>query len=370
MTDLYCPIIHGGLQINLKKDKSVYINHCCLRKDIQLLQENENAWNNKHLESLRHINEQNVWAPGCENCELLEKTNLESLRTGSMKKFGKRKNLSGPTKLDLMFDISCNLACRTCGPHLSTYWQHHLKQSSVPLASVRPENRKKDLLDILKTIDLSNLEMVVFAGGETLLGSSHWDVVEALIDMVPNAKNQLTVCFQTNGTQGILDKHFKIIEKLHLLRLNISLDGIGNKFEYLRWPAEWNQVVDNINKIKEEAPVNTIFLIEETVSIFNLLYLSELEEWAQKNYSTNRLGDVVHHTRHLAGGEFRLAGLTQEYVDAIAKTKFANLVPKNWEENPQIISDAIRKIKQFDLLRNQDWRQIFPEVAQFYARYL
>jgi hypothetical protein len=363
-------MIHGGLQINLKKDKSVYINHCCLRIDTQVLQENEHAWNNKHLEPLRQINEQNVWASGCENCESLEKTNLESFRTGSLKKFGKRKNLSGPTRLDLMFDISCNLACRICGPNLSTYWQHHLKQSNIPFNAVKPEHKQKELIEILRTLDLSNLEMVVFCGGETLLGSSHWDVVEALIDMVPNAKNELTISFQTNGTQGILDKHFKIIEKLHLLKLNVSLDGVGDKFEYLRWPAQWNQVVDNLNKIKEQAPVNTMFLVEETVSIFNLLYLSELEDWIQKNYSTNRLGDIINHTRHLAVGEFRLAGLTQEYVDAITKTKFANLVPKNWEENPKIISEAIRKIKQFDLIRNQNWNHTFPEVAQFYARYL
>ena len=76
----------------------------------------------------------------------------------------------------------------------------------------------------------------------------------------------------------------------------MSLDGVGERFEYLRWPATWRQVTDNIMHIRETAPSNTMFLIEETVSIFNFYYMNELDAWAKNNFTANREGDVTHHT--------------------------------------------------------------------------
>ena len=108
--------------------------------------------------------------------------------------------------------------------------------------------------------------------------------------MCPHSKEKITVKFQTNGTQPINEKYFDIIERFHLVKLNISLDGIQDRFEYLRWPANWNQVVDNMFKLRSTLPVNVMFYIEQTISIFNLYYLDELQAWMQRNFHSNRLG--------------------------------------------------------------------------------
>jgi sulfatase maturation enzyme AslB (radical SAM superfamily) len=109
-----------------------------------------------------------------------------------------------------MFDISCNLACRTCGPTSSTYWLKQLNQPvDVPKSS-------QDVIQAMSKLDLSNLQQVVFCGGETLLGQAYWSVAEWLADNVPNADKQLTMCFQTNGTQSILPQNYEIIKKYKL----------------------------------------------------------------------------------------------------------------------------------------------------------
>ena len=131
-------------------------------------------------------------------------------------------------------------------------------------------------------------------------------------------------------------------------------------------------------QLRDQLPVNVMFQIEETLSIFNLLYTNELEIWAQENFSVNRLGtnkqgtqgNVIHHGKHLATGTFSLLNLTIPYVDAVRKTKYANLISPNWQENPQQIRQMIREIEKFDSIRNQDWRKTFPEVAGFYSTYL
>jgi len=366
----YCPIIHGGLHIALSSNfENPRIKSCCIRNDFVLVSAYEDVWNSPTLTPLRELNKLDKWDNGCWNCQAQEKANLTSFRTGSLSKFGVRENLTGPVRLDLMFDISCNLACRTCGPALSTYWQKHLRENKISFNSTSPISQADKMIEILKTIDLSNLEMVVFCGGETLLGGSYWKVAEEIAKMVPNAKNQLTVSFQTNGTQSINPRHFETIEKFHLVKLNVSLDGIGEQFNYLRWPANWEQVVGNLSALVNELPGNVMFLVEETLSIFNLYYHNLLKDWVHNNFSKNRLGDAVDHTTHLAQGLYSLDQLTYEYVDQLP-TNLKGIVNPSFRENPEKIICMFAEIKKFDSIRNQNWKNTFPELADFYSRYI
>jgi len=370
--NIHCPMIHGGLEIRLvtNSDK-ILIEHCCLLStDTIEIPPDENLWNNQNLIPLRELNNSNKWGPGCWTCQGNESAGLTSFRTGMLEKFGERKNLSGPLRLDLMFDVSCNLACRTCGPHSSTYWQRHLKENNIDFTSISPISKADKMIKVLKTLDLSNLEMVAFCGGETLMGNAYWQVANAIADMCPHAKDKIILTFQTNGTQTIEKKYYPVIEKFQLVKLQFSLDGTNERFEYLRWPASWNQVVDNINILKETLPANVMFLVEETMSIFNLYYQDELARWTKNNFATNRLGDQINHSRHVATGMYGLDNLSQNYVDAIRSTNLINLVKPDWKEDPTKITAMIEEIRKFDTIRRQDWTKTFPEVAEFYSRYL
>jgi hypothetical protein len=375
MTNLYCSLIHGGLNIDFKatSNNQASIQHCCLRpgKDLFTVELTHNFWKNPKLEKLRETNKKNIWDPGCKNCEQLELSNNTSFRTGmndGLQIFG-QTDLSGPARIDLMFDISCNLACRSCGPHSSTYWQKHLKKNKLWNRSISVPRKQNQVIDGLSKLDLSNLRQLVFCGGETLLGQEYWDVANWLGDNVPNAKEHLTLCFQTNGTQSIHPRNFDIIEKFHLVKLHISLDGTQDRFEYLRWPASWNQVTDNILNLRETLPENVMFVVEETISIFNLLYLQELAQWVDNNFTTNREGDIVNHTRHLAMGSFNLQNMSQEYVDAIKQSPQKNLILPNWAENPVAIQKMLAEIKKFDDLRNESFEKVFPELVNLYDRF-
>lgn len=362
-------MIHGGLQIDLKKSPTAtYINHCCLRPND--LVNSTLFWQDPKLVPLRDRNNSNEWDPGCWTCQGNEAAGRTSFRTGLLEQFGTKTNLSGPQVLDLMFDIGCNLACRTCGPHSSTFWQKHLTDNNIKFSNVPTVETQVDrMIDILKNLDLSNLEQVIFCGGETLLGQGYWRVADAIADMMPNAKDKLTISFQTNGTQPINKRNYDIIEKVKTVRLNISLDGIGEQFEYLRWPANWDQVSNNILNIKDTAPPNLMLLIEETLSIFNLVYTNRLADWISTNFQTDSRGDAIVHTQHVAHGIFSLDGITQEYFDAL-NTDTKKLLPTTWVERPYRIKGILAEINKFDAIRNQEWTQTFPEVAQFYNRFI
>jgi len=365
---VYCPMIHGGLNIDLKYGTGVNIKHCCLNTGPFI--NPEYAWDSENFKEIRQQNDNGKWLDSCWTCQANERAGLASLRQGMSEQFGIQRNLSGPLRLDLMFNTSCNLACRSCGPRNSTFWQKHLKDNNaISEIDLKPD-RVEEMIAILETLDLSNLKSVVFCGGETLLGESYWRVADYLVNNVPNADSQLILSFQTNGTQPIREQHYSIIERAQLVKLHISLDGVGERFEYLRWPAKWNQVTENLTNIVETAPVNMMFLVEETLSIFNLYYHNELVDWARNNFSTNRLGDITNHTTHNAYGIFSLESMTNEYVEAVSGTGVDGLVPTNFVEKPDLIKQMIQEIKTEDLRRNQDWTKTFPEVAEFYSRYL
>lgn len=371
MSDTYCAMIHGGLELNFKGSTAT-AQHCCLRKSKFPVNITTNFWDSNRFNLLRENNKNNNWDIGCSNCQRLENNGHVSMRQGMNDGLGiqGKVDLLGPVRIDLMFDTSCNLACRSCGTWSSTFWQKHLKDHGEwhnPIESPRSYN---DVILALSKLDLSNLRMLVFCGGETLLGQVHWEVVKWLADNVPNAKQQLTLCFQTNGTQPIALRNYDLIDRFHLVKLHISLDGVGKRFEYLRWPAEWNQVVDNILQIKQTAPSNVMFLIEETISIFNLWYTNELSEWIQQNFTTNREGDPVNHTKHLALGNFSLDNCSQEYVSAVQHSNNKHLIPATWRENTLTINSMINQIKKFDQFRSQSFAETFPEVAKFYSRFL
>jgi len=365
---VYCSMIHGGLALAFNKS-GVGAWNCCIIADKKFdIDIQTNFWNNPNFDSMRSLNRKDIWNDKCFGCKNIENQGGESMRTGMNRGLidSKKTNFSGPLRIDVTFDISCNLACRICGPSSSTYWQKHLKDHGLWNNSIFSDKNADKLITALSNIDLSNLKQFVFCGGETLLGTEHWKVAQWLADNVPNAKKQLTVCFQTNGTQTIPQKYFELIDRFSLVKLHISLDGIEEQFEYQRWPASWNQVTDNLANFKENLPSNVMFVVEETFSIFNLFYHNKVANWVSNNFAHNKEGDVTNHTQHYAVGIFDINNITIEYKNAISE----HLIKPNWQENPQTITKMIDDIIKFDHFRNQSFTKTFPEVAEFYSRYL
>jgi sulfatase maturation enzyme AslB (radical SAM superfamily) len=378
-------MIHGGLELSLVNFSdppaddisdewpTIFGQFCCLANRSEHFLAKPNWFNGPIFSIAREENLKNQWLSECKTiCKSMEDSGFTSFRQGmneGLKIYGKT-NLAGPARIDLTADISCNLACRTCGPGRSTFWQKHLKEHNLTERPYTPQRRPEESIDILRTLDLSNLRMFVFCGGETLLGKTSWEIVKWLVDNVPNAKEQLTVCFQTNGTMPIDPAHFELIEKVFLVKLHVSLDGIEQQFEYLRWPASWAQVTDNILNMRETLPSNVMFLVEETLSLYNLATTDRLAKWVADNFSSSRFGDIINHSRHLATGISGLHALSTEYAHALAQNpSLRNLIPTNFTENTDAIKKFLAQTQKFDQVRNQDFRITFPEVAEYYQKF-
>jgi sulfatase maturation enzyme AslB (radical SAM superfamily) len=327
-------------------------------------------WNTDILTESREKNNQQQWLPGCWQCERLEKTGAKSFRKSMIEKFGVRQNLSGPQRIDLLFDRSCNLACSTCGPHSSSMWIKHLKDNNLETQVVLETSNLEKIKSILKTLDLSNIGMIQFCGGETLLGNTYWQAAELLAELVPDAKNKLELGFQTNGTQSIDPKYYDLIDKFKLVKLMVSIDGVGEKFEYLRWPASWNQTVDNIFQLRNTVPSNVMFSFNSTVGCYNAFEILDVWQWFEENLSTNREGDVSEFCLQLAYN-YDIANLTLiAKQDIIAQSSKIPQLAMITNYTRSVINRPSslgwqQKLNQIDQGRGTDWKSTL-KIGKYY----
>jgi hypothetical protein len=132
----------------------------------------------------------------------------------------------------------------------------------------------------------------------------------------------------------------------------------------------WNQVVDNIFTIREKIPGNVLFYIQECTSNLIMLYFGEVKNWVAKHFNTNRFGDQTDYSTQLAVHSYLDVNvITTEYFDSIKNTEMSQFLRPGWQESPEKIRKFIAETEKFDKLRGQNWKETFPEVANFYSRY-
>jgi organic radical activating enzyme len=370
----YCPAIHSGIFIGLNKTEFV-ARPCCQFQvdgfDISKFN-NHNYFDSDIIKNLIQANDNNQRLAECSGCYNIEQHNGYSYRQSLIDRFGDH-NTGNLLLLDLMYDNSCNLACRTCNESFSTLWSKHLKDNNLPTFQLRPINDinlshkeyTQKILDFISNLNVKSISQIKISGGEPLMHNGYFNLLENLTNGGMDFSDT-ELLIQTNGTIPLRDTHYKIFEKFRLVKLSFSIDGIEDRFEYLRWPGKWHKLTSNLNDIKNSAPSNVMFNIEETISIFNLYYHHEVANWMKDNFNANREGDLTSHNIHLAGGIFSLTNLTNLYASG---TNY-QYTDKSFKENPDSILKMIDHINKFDVIRNQDWLSVFPKLKDFYRQYI
>ena len=225
-------------------------------------------------------------------------------------------------KLDYWTGDLCNLRCAICGPDNSSAWQQELGI-----------NLSKTIVNkFWTTLDLSKLKLVHFNGGEPLLSKEH----TAFLQSLPN-KDQIEINYNTNGTILPSVTLISLWEQFRLVRLDFSIDDIGPRFEYQRYPAKWDEVAKNLQWVNDNAPVNCMFAINTTVSKLNQSNLPKLDLWLQQHFSSNRLGDLTEHRKQPAFGIFAI---------------------------DQDIDTMLKFLDKCDARRGTNWKETFPELTK------
>ena len=362
MTDKYCPRIHHGLTLSDISDTGITYAACCWAQE-SINEANLLKFNHPTLVKLREENASgSLPQTYCKTCITQEHSDKKSMRQGYLETHGAETYDDTIQYLDINIDYTCNLACVTCGPDLSTTWRNELK---LPGRQVRP-NLEQFFNNHIKTLDLTHLKEVRVWGGEPLLTNTHVKILELIIEQ-GNAAN-VKLMYNTNGTKRIDEKIKKLIEQFKFARISFSIDEIGDQFEYLRYPAKWNKVEENLLWWKDNLPHNSMLSFTVTASVLNVLTLDNVYNWWSKNFTKSIFGDDIEIYTHQAFGIYGLESMPVEMIsrlqsiDNYCQPWIQSLKTSGSADNIKKINDTLRAN---DIRRGQNFALVFPDAASF-----
>jgi len=151
--------------------------------------------------------------------------------------------------LDITLGNKCNLACRMCNATSSSLLAKQFIEFKMykgpELMDFSRETKDKILNLIHKSINLNTIYML---GGEPLINEFHDEIMELLIQK--NRAKDIKIRYSTN-LQVDVEKYIEMWSKFKFVDLNVSIDGSGSTYEYIRWPGKWEKIYRNLKKACE-----------------------------------------------------------------------------------------------------------------------
>lgn len=170
--------------------------------------------------------------------------------------------------LDIRWTNLCNLNCVYCNAGWSTTWQ---KVLNMPLNPMHYDFHDK-ILDYIE-VNGKKVNSVILAGGEPLMHRQNVTLIKNLSD---DAKIDVITNLSIKLSSSLVYK--ELIKKK--VNWTISIDNIGEKFEYVRHGARFNQICENLNIIKNVA--NFTVMLFPVYNIYNCTRLIEFYNFANE----------------------------------------------------------------------------------------
>lgn len=358
MANKFCRYLSNGASFAIHLNKLV-VMPCCWRNDYIIV--DENATQNR-IDKYGSVDD---WTPECHRCHMLERAGQYSMRQSSFDLVPETETSADPYAIDIFLDIECNSACVTCTNDNSSLWDKELKRlKGEPIRFVTDKQLVNNSIEkIVSTTNLNSVKNIKFYGGEPLFSDTHLNFLQH----IPNP-SEVTIQYTTNGSIYPNEQVLKMWEKFKLIIFSVSIDGIEEQFDYVRWPLTWDKVGNNLTRLKNSKIFNLMFRVEFTANFLNTYYFDRLETWVNNNFKTNAMGDPTDLNLHQCWGVWDLhkmpVGIRQRILEKYPKDhKIYNLV--NNLPEPMPLGDWHNFVETWDKRRNNSWKQAFPDLVDY-----
>ena len=251
--------------------------------------------------------------PECRQCWETEKLGVDSLRTymnreyfDDLEKMKQNTQADGtiniaeiPVKYyDIRLGNKCNQKCRMCGPGDSSLWlddwvkmghktigfydeHYEIKKDGERYSSEIGDWDKQPFVDDLKA-NMKDIDRIYMTGGEPTVIKEYWEILQYAIDN-DFAKN---INLEYNSNMFIIPTNaWEIWSKFKRVRMTMSIDGLHDVQDYIRFPSKWHIIERNIKKFYEltKKYPNISATIAPTITIFNVMQMPDIVKWYTNN---------------------------------------------------------------------------------------
>ena len=433
MTNTFCPLPWIHLATRPNGDVRV----CCTAnasgagiedvKDAGLVKQNgvnmnlrehtiEQVWNSQFMRETRLQMLDNKIPSSCTKCFKEEESGITSKRQWETSVWQQRLDIDSivakttedgslPVSIpyfDLRLGNMCQLKCIMCSPHDSSSW---IKEWKLQYPKYKTVELKKDqewdidfdytwyqkgsFLDDMRS-HAHNIRELYFAGGEPLLIPEHYKILEFMIEA--GAAKECILRYNSNGLE-LPEKLFELWDHFKQVKFNFSIDAVGERNDYIRYPSKWNNVVTNLERL-DDTPDNVVVNIACAVQLLNVMNVPELVHWKEsKNFKKVNLppygaGLIGTHLVYLPS-YLNVRVLPKHLKDKVAQqvdyfcfrrsrnAEFNNnpygfkrwqglvqyMMAEDWSNKLPMLEDYLTVT---DTQRNTDFRKIFPELQNLF----
>jgi sulfatase maturation enzyme AslB (radical SAM superfamily) len=314
---------------------------------------------------------QGQWPAGCEACRQEEENNIPSKRQLDLDRWSEhyeQYQLDSDQLLtaDLVLGNICNLKCIICDSYYSSLWREEYRK----IYNIDHANMRSDRVDLTQVLaqHAPNLIHLDLSGGETFL-SGVPEQKKMLKHYVESGQaSNITLHYNTNVTVFPDEEWWELWSHFREIDIQLSLDGIQARFEYIRYPAVWATVVEHTEQyiLKEKQLTNVRLSVCYTVSAYNIFYLDEFFTWCYNVGLPKPYLNRVLNPTHMKPGVWPNK---QVIINQLIKSPYLEV--RIWAEMIRNIDDSehyeefCQRLHQHDQYRGLDFGKTFPEMAPY-----
>jgi MoaA/NifB/PqqE/SkfB family radical SAM enzyme len=261
------------------------------------------VWNSDYMKTVRLQMLDNKIPPSCTKCFEEESKGIVSKRQWESVVWNERLDMpaiigatgkDGSLPVDIpYFDLRlgnlCQLKCIMCSPHDSSSWIKEWKLQYPKYKTIELKQdqqwdndfdytwyKKGSFLNDMRS-QASNIRELYFAGGEPLLIPEHYKILEFMVET--GAAKNCILRYNSNGLE-LPEKLFDLWNHFKQVKFNFSVDSVGERNDYIRYPSKWEDVVNNLKRL-DNTPDNITVNIACAVQLLNVITISELVHWKE-----------------------------------------------------------------------------------------
>ena len=364
----------------------------------------EDYWNSNRMKEIRRKMIAGEKIRDCERCYRQEEQGAESLRsTFGMDDFIKKTTADGfyqesADTMQIQFGNICNLKCKMCSQMYSHMhgmetrdigkddpeWLHWVKEQGANVNNwtnelgVKQEWYKNKIVKDNMFEHISrNIRHLVVIGGEPTLIPEFYELFDYCDKQGTLGDKIVTIVTNLTNTNPRLTNW---LPKLKAWTVWASVDGVGERTEYIRYPSKWDKVLESLEFYRNIMGDNGNITLSPAVQLLNIDQLDDIIKWwidwcggeLNDRYGFTWLATVWYPlicNPSMAPREWRL-----KVADKLSKYKFDdnydNLIAElrrdqHTKEKAKELQRAFVKYNdKQDQFRNvpSTWRQLLPDL--------
>ena len=299
-----------------------------------------------------------------------------------------------PIALDVRFGSLCNAKCIMCNVAHSSMWEEdaiklkgpnglnifHLKDVADGKAfkqEITDQGASSRWWETDRWWEqfekiAPNLRSLYPVGGEPLIVPEHDTMLEKLVEW--GYAKDIELEYDTNLTV-INPKLIKLWKQFKNIVLRVSIDETEDRYHLVRFPSNWDRLINNINRLTDEGITITGFT--SSIGLATIYSPFRLQAFS-KQYNINYFQRFLYTPSNMNIAILPISA-KQEIIETYEKNLdntgrpgigIINHLKNNFDvHDPDAIKNFVQYMDKLDSIRNTNWKQTLPDIFDLLSRH-